>query len=152
MSNNVFQNVIAQLQEVSDRTFGVLDTEGCVISCTDPALLGQRWQDAALKVANSTEQVVTFGQKTFRSIVSSAGFFEYAVFCTGTDETAKISCQMAHIALNGAKTYYEEKHDRGTLRPTRPGRCFWFASWVTVMWPRWMYLAECSRIRIRILW
>ena len=115
MSNNVFQNVITQLQEVSDRTFGVLDTEGSVISCTDPSQLGQRWQDAALKVANSTDQVVTFGQKTFRSIVSNAGFFEYAVFCTGTDETAKISCQMAYIALNGAKTYYEEKHDRGTF-------------------------------------
>ncbi len=115
MSNSVFQNVITQLKEVSDRTFGVMDTEGCVISCTDPGLLGERWVDAALKVANSEEQVVTFGQKTFRGIINNANFFEYAVFCTGTDEAARVSCQMAYIALNGAKTYYEEKHDRGTF-------------------------------------
>ena len=115
MSNNVFQNVINQLKEVSDRTFGVMDAEGSVISCTDSALLGERWVDAALKVANATDQVVTFGQKTFRGIVNNANFFEYAIFCTGTDEAAKVSCQMAYIALNGAKTYYEEKHDRGTF-------------------------------------
>ena len=115
MSNNVFQNVITQLKEVSDRTFGVMDTEGCVISCTDAALLGERWLDAARKVANTADQVVTFGQRTFRGIVSSANFFEYAVFCSGTDEMARTCCQMAYIALNGAKNYYEEKHDRGTF-------------------------------------
>ena len=34
MSNSVFQNVIMQLKEIGDRTFGVLDTEGCVVSPT----------------------------------------------------------------------------------------------------------------------
>jgi len=115
MSNSVFQNVISQLKDVSDRTFGVIDTEGCVISCTDVTLLGERWQDAALKVSNTVDQVVTFGQKTFRGIVNNANYFEYAVFCTGVDEAARISCQMAYIALNDAKNYYEEKHDRGTF-------------------------------------
>ena len=32
MANSVFQNVIVQLKEVSDRIFGVIDTDGCVIS------------------------------------------------------------------------------------------------------------------------
>ena len=31
MSNSVFQSVIVQLREVSDRTFGVIDTEGKAI-------------------------------------------------------------------------------------------------------------------------
>ena len=34
MSNSVFQSVIVQLRDVSDRTFGVIDTEGSVVSCT----------------------------------------------------------------------------------------------------------------------
>ena len=115
MSNSVFQNVIVQLKEISDRAFGVVDTDGCVISCTDVSLLGERWGDAVLKVANSPDGVVTFAQKTFKAIVSKTNVFEYAVFCTGTDEGAKIACQMAHIALNDAKVFYEEKHDRGTF-------------------------------------
>ena len=28
MSNSVFQSVIVQLRDISDRTFGVIDTEG----------------------------------------------------------------------------------------------------------------------------
>ena len=115
MSNSVFQSVIVQLKDVSDRVFGVIDTEGCVVSCTDMTLLGERWGDAALKVGNSSESVVTFGQKTFKAIIGNSNFFEYAVFCTGDDEVAKGFCQVAYVALNDAKTFYEEKHDRGTF-------------------------------------
>ena len=115
MSNSVFQSVIIQLKEISDRTFGVIDTEGCVVSCTDVTLLGERWMDAALKVGSSSDSIVTFGQKSFKAIVGNSNYFEYAVFCTGDDETAKGFCTMAYIALNDAKIFYEEKHDRGTF-------------------------------------
>ncbi len=115
MSNSVFQGVILQLKDVTDRAFGVVDTDGCVISCTDVSLLGERWPDAALKAANAPEQTVTFAQKTFKAIVNNANFFEYAVFCTGDDEVSKAYCTMAHISLNDAKVFYEEKHDRGTF-------------------------------------
>ncbi len=115
MSNSIFQSVIIQLKDVSDRVFGVIDSEGCVVSCTDVTLLGERWNDAALKVGNSSDNVVTFGQKTFKAIVGNSNFFEYAVFCTGDDEVARGFCIMAYIALNDAKTFYEEKHDRGTF-------------------------------------
>ena len=115
MSNSVFQSVMVQLKDLTDRSFGVVDTDGCVISCTDMSLLGERWTDAALKVANSSEGIVTFGQKTFKAIVNSSNYFEYAVFCTGDDEAARAYCTMAYVALNNAKVYYEEKHDRGTF-------------------------------------
>ena len=115
MSNSVFQSVIVQLKEISDRAFGVIDTDGCVISCTDVNLLGERWSDAALKVAGAEQQLVTFAQKTFRAILSNTNLFEYAVFCTGDDEQAKLCCNLAYIALNDAKNFYEEKHDRGTF-------------------------------------
>ena len=115
MSNSVFQSVIVQLRDISDRVFGVIDTEGCVISSTDMSLLGERWPDAALKVGNASESIVTFAQKSFKAIMGNSNYFEYAVFCSGDDETARSFCQMAFIALNDAKTFYQEKHDRGTF-------------------------------------
>ena len=115
MSNSVFQSVIVQLKEISDHVFGVIDTEGSVVSCTDASLLGERWVDAALKVGNSAGSVVTFGQKSFKAIVGNSNFFEYAVFCSGDDEAARSFCQIAYVALNDAKNFYEEKHDRGTF-------------------------------------
>ena len=115
MSNSVFQSVIVQLRDISDRVFGVIDTEGCVISCTDVSMLGERWADAALKIGSASDGIVTFAQRSFKAIMGSSNYFEYAVFCSGDDETAKSFCQMAFIALNDAKTFYEEKHDRGTF-------------------------------------
>lgn len=115
MSNSVFQSVIVQLRDVSDRTFGVIDTDGCVVSCTDMSLLGERWADAALKVGNAGDNVVVFGQKAFKAIVGNSNYFEYAVFCNGDDELARSFCNLAYVALNDAKTFYEEKHDRGTF-------------------------------------
>ena len=115
MSNSVFQSVIIQLKEISDRTFGVMDTEGCVVSCTDMSMLGERWPDAALKVSSATDGMLTYNQKCFKAIVGSSNYFEYAVFCSGDDQASRDFCAMAYIALNNAKTYYEEKHDRGTF-------------------------------------
>ena len=115
MSNSVFQSVIIQLKEISERTFGVMDTEGCVVSCTDMSMLGERWPDAALKVSNAADGMLTYNQKCFKAIVGNSNYFEYAVFCTGDDQAARDFCAMAFIALNNAKTYYEEKHDRGTF-------------------------------------
>ena len=115
MSNSVFQNVILQLKEIGDRAFGVLDTEGCVISSTDPSLLGERWVDAALKVSGAGESVVTFGQKSFRAILGSTNQPEYVVFCTGDDELSRTYCTLAYVALNNAKVFYEEKNDRSTF-------------------------------------
>ena len=115
MSNSVFQSVIVQLREVTDRVFGVIDTEGCVVSCTDVSLLGERWTDAALRVGSAGEGIVTFGQKSFKAIVGNSNYYEYAVFCTGDDDDARSFCQLAYIALNDAKIFYEEKHDRGTF-------------------------------------
>ncbi len=115
MSNSVFQSVIVQLREIPNRIFGVIDAEGCVISCTEPALLGERWADAAVRVSSSTDGTVTFAQKTFQPIPDVNGGFEYAVFCSGDDETARSFCTMAYIAMSDAKTFYEERHDRGTF-------------------------------------
>ena len=115
MSNSVFHSVMLQLKDISDRTFGVIDSDGCVISSTDALQLGERWLDAALRVASVPEGMTTFGQRTFKPILSGTGFFEYAVFCSGDDETARTLCSMAYIALNDAKVFYEEKHDRGTF-------------------------------------
>ena len=115
MSNSVFQGVMTQLKELGDRTFGVMDNEGCVVSCTDNSLLGERWSDAALRAATAGDSVVTFGQKSLRAILNSANQLEYAVFCTGDDELSRTYCAMAYIALNNAKFFYEEKNDRSTF-------------------------------------
>ena len=115
MSNNVYQSVILQLKNTTDRGFGVLDSEGYVVASTDPAQLGERWADALLKISSAGEQTVTHNQRTFRPMIGNTGFLEYAVFCTGEDEHARACCGLACVAVNNARMFYEEKHDRSTF-------------------------------------
>ena len=115
MSNSVFQSVILQLKDATDRSFGVIDNDGCVVSSTDVSLLGERWSDVAVQLSGTGEQIVAIGQRTFKAILGSSNYYEYAVFCSGDDALAKSYCALAYIALNDARCFYEEKHDRGTF-------------------------------------
>ena len=37
------------------------------------------------------------------------------MFATGDDSMSRTVCSMAAVALNAAKNYYEEKHDKGSF-------------------------------------
>ena len=115
MSSRVFQSVIVQMKEATDRVIGVIDADSNVISCSDTSLIGEKWPEAVIKLNSAPDSVVVVDKKTFKPLVSWSAYFDYAVFAEGDDEIARSLCVMAYVALNGAKTYYEEKHDKGTF-------------------------------------
>ena len=116
MSSRMFQNVILQMKEATDRRIGVIDSDGNVIACTDLAVIGEKWAELAIRISGSTESILVFDKKTFKALTSAnAAYFDYAVFAEGEDETAHSLCVMAYVAINSAKVYYEEKHDKSTF-------------------------------------
>ena len=115
MSSRMFQSVIMQMKEATDRLIGVIDGEGGVIASSEPTGLGERYEDAAHRLNSAAESVVVSSGKTFKALANWSARFDYAVFVDGDDEIAKSLCILACVALNGAKTSYEEKHDRGTF-------------------------------------
>ena len=115
MSSRVFQSVIVQMKEATDRMIGVIDADSTVISCSDTSRIGEKWPESVIKLNSAPDSIVVVDKKTFKPLVSWSAYFDYAVFAEGDDETARSLCVMAYVALNGAKTYYEEKHDKGTF-------------------------------------
>ena len=115
MSSRMFQSVLMQMKDASDRIIGVIDGDGSVIAASEPSGLGDKWEDAAHRINATNEPVTVMGGKTFKALASWSARFDYAVFVDGEDALAKSLCIMACVALNGAKTSYEEKHDRGTF-------------------------------------
>ena len=115
MSSRIFQSVIVQIKEATDRMIGVIDADGNVVSCTDTGLIGEKWPEAVIRLNNSPDSMIVLDKRTLKSLVNWSAYFGYAVFVEGDDETAKSVCIMAHVALSGAKAYYEEKHDKGTF-------------------------------------
>ena len=115
MSSRIFQSVIVQMKEATDRMIGVIDADSNVISCSDTSLIGEKWPEAVIRLNSAPDSIVVVDKKTFKPLVSWSAYFDYAVFAEGDDEIARSLCVMAYVALNGAKTYYEEKHDKGTF-------------------------------------
>ncbi len=115
MSSRIFQSVIVQMKEATDRVIGVIDADGNVVSCSEPTMIGEKWPEAVIRLNSAPDSMIVVDKKTWRPLISWSAYFDYAVFVEGEDEAARSICTMAHIALNGAKTYYEEKHDKGTF-------------------------------------
>ena len=115
MSSRMFQSVIVQMKEATDRTIGVIDADGNVVSCSETSMIGEKWPEAVIRLNSAPDSMVIVDKRTMKPLVSWSAYFDYAVFVDGEDEVAKSICIMAYVALNGAKTYYEEKHDKGTF-------------------------------------
>ena len=115
MSGRIFQNVVLQLKENTDRTVGVIDGEGIVIACSELSMIGQRWAEHVPVVNNAGGTMVTSDGKTFKALNGWGNQFDYAAFAFGDNEVSRTVCAMATVALNAAKAYDEEKHDRGAF-------------------------------------
>ena len=115
MANRIFGDVIQQLKQATDRCIGVIDADGTVISCSNTEEQGTKRPELARVVCAAGDEVTVFEGMTLKALFFYGNRFDYAVFVAGSDEAAKSCCLMAHVALNGAKTYYEEKHDKSTF-------------------------------------
>ena len=105
MSSRVFQSVVLQMKDCSDRAIGVIDEQGTVVACNELTRIGEKWGAAAALLAAEAESSVTSNGFTFKALSGWNGQFDYAAFVRGEDEQAALICSMAVIALNGAKAY-----------------------------------------------
>ena len=115
MSGRIFQNVVLQIKETTDKVLGVLDGEGTVISCSDLGLIGNKWPEYVDPIAHAEGRCFSYQGKSFKALNGWGTQFDYAVFVMADDDVGRAVCSVASVSLNGAKAYYEEKHDRGSF-------------------------------------
>ena len=115
MPSRMFQGVVLQMKDSVSRMVGVVDAEGTVVACSELTCIGERWPEVAGAVHAAESGPAHFEGKTFRPLAGLGAQFDYAAFVQGDDEMADSLCAMAVVAFNGAKTYYEEKHDKATF-------------------------------------
>ena len=115
MSGRIFQNVVLQFKETTDRVIGVMDAEGSDIACSELAGIGKKWTKYVEAIELADGNCVAIEGKTFKALPGWGSHFDYAVFASGDDSVGRTVCAMACVALNSAKAYYEEKHDKGSF-------------------------------------
>ena len=112
MSNRLFQGVIHQMRDAVDRTIGVIDETGTIISCSELGKIGEVISNASQIFAEDGDRIVN--GCTYRSFGSHMQA-EYAVFIDGEDELAGKYADICCVALSNIKQCYDEKFDRGNF-------------------------------------
>ncbi len=115
MSSRIYQSVIVQMKEATDRCFGVIDSEGFVVACSELSLIGSKLESIQGIAVDMPEQFFQTGTRTYRILGSANSRFDYAVFVDGKDSIAKSICVMATVAFNEAKSNYDEKYNKATF-------------------------------------
>ncbi len=116
MSSRIFQSVIVQMKEATDRCLGVIDSEGFVVACSELSLIGTKLENLqGISGSELSDQFFTSGTRTYRILGSPNSRFDYAVFVEGRDSLARSICIMAAVAFNEAKVNYDEKYNKVTF-------------------------------------
>jgi len=114
MSNRLFQGVIHQLKGTIDRTIGIVDENGSIVSCSELGRIGETINpDLVAHAFEASETSIISGCvfKTFGNPIHP----EYAVFIDGTDELATKYVEITAVALTNLKQFFDEKYDRNNF-------------------------------------
>ncbi len=113
MSNRFFQSIVYQLKDSIDRTVGVIDENGTVISCSDLIKIGEVHENVISSISATMESIVEGGY-TYKPLNSRSGL-EYVAFVEGADEMAARYINLITITLTNIKQYYDEKFDKNNF-------------------------------------
>ena len=110
MSSRLFQGFIHQMKDVVERTFGVIDSTGTIIACSE---LGRIGEPLGVQPVTSADIIIDGGY-TLKLISADHGE-NYTVFVEGSDVSAGKFAALIAISFSNIKNYYDEKYDKSSL-------------------------------------
>ena len=112
MSSRIFQSIIIQMKDATDRCIGVVDDQGVVAACSELSMIGTKLDDFHGGFGDYPDQIFTSNFRTYKPVGGLSTRLDYAVFVDGHDATARCVCIIASVAFQEAKINYEEKHNK----------------------------------------
>lgn len=113
MPNKLFQGIINQMREATDRTIGVVDESGTVISCSELGLIGEVRKGVVVAgVFNGP--LICVDSCTYKAFGDTV-HPDYAVFVDGTDEMSRHYAGIIAVALDQIKMNNDEKFDHSNF-------------------------------------
>ena len=85
MSSRIFQSVVLQMKDSTDRAIGVIDSEGTVVACNELTCIGERWPGVVETVNNGEGEAVAYEGRTFKTLSGWGSQFDYAAFVVVDD-------------------------------------------------------------------
>ena len=72
MSSRIFQSVIIQIKEATDRCIGIIDDQGFVITCSELPMIGSRLDDFSSMSYDFSEPVLVSGVRTYKVLSNNS--------------------------------------------------------------------------------
>ena len=97
MSSRIFQSVVLQMKDSTERAIGVIDSEGTVVACNELSCIGEHWPGAVEAVktgARETRSALTGAPS--RPWPAGGAQFDYAAFVKGEDSEAPDALRHGH--------------------------------------------------------
>ena len=76
MSSRIFQSVVLQMKDSTDRAIGVIDSEGTVVACNELTCIGEKWGGAVEAVNAAETELVSCGGNTFKPLAGWSSQFD----------------------------------------------------------------------------
>ena len=111
MSSRIFQGVIVQMKDATERALGVIDPEGVVVASSDLSIIGSNIGTVSNIIDKGDEGTFRHAGRTYMSLGAKTAD-DYIVFAAGEDDFARTICIMASVAISEAGIYFEENHDK----------------------------------------
>ena len=112
MSSRIFQGIILQMKDATDRTMGVIDDQGIVVACSELSMIGSKLEEYHAIPSEFPDQVFISGNRTFKPVGGANSELDFIVFVDGKDPSARSICILAAVAFQEARVNYEEKHNK----------------------------------------
>lgn len=113
MSSKLYQGMIQQMKDCTDRVIGVTDDAASIVACSDLSMVGQPVGMKASDIMAMSE-VSTYNGYTYRAIGSRVKL-EKLVFVSGTDQLAQTLCGILAASLGAINEFYDEKYDKANF-------------------------------------
>ena len=111
MSSRIFQSVIVQMKDASDRPVGVVDPEGVIVASSDLSMIGTNLGKMH-SLFDESDDIIAINSGMTYKMLGAGTVDDYIIFASGEDDLSRTLCIMASIAICEAGIYFEENHDK----------------------------------------
>lgn len=116
MSSRIFQSVVLQMKDSTDRAVGVIDSEGTVVACNELTCIGEKWAGAVEVINGSDAETVKYSGNTFKPLAGLELPVRLRRLCAGVRTSWRRWCvPWRRWPSTAPRPYYEEKHDKATF-------------------------------------
>ena len=111
--NKLFDGFVGNIKEIIGCEFGVADSSGAILACTDAILSREAGPVIDSFLDSEDLWMQESGMTLYKTVVRDRP--QFVLFVLGGGEAAEKYLELAAISISNIKLYYDEKYDKNSF-------------------------------------